>query len=110
MESRKSMLHLSVLPMVVKVTRASCFLVTTPPKIAIIGASQPLHLILISPSSLHCFEEKTRWPHYMNKVLQSTTPFFFSWAKNYNPIFSWTKQAWRGYDFNPMPDDSQVSE
>lgn len=41
MESRKSMLHLSVLPMVVKVTRASCFLVTTPLKIAIIGASQP---------------------------------------------------------------------
>ena len=27
--------------MVVKVTRASCFLVTTPPKIGTIGASQP---------------------------------------------------------------------
>lgn len=61
MEYRKSTHHHSVLPMVVKATRASCFLVTTPPKIATIGASQPPkpdHL-------LHCFEKKTRRPLYM---------------------------------------------
>lgn len=40
MEHRKSMRRHSALPMVVKVTRASRFLVTTPPKIASVGASQ----------------------------------------------------------------------
>lgn len=40
MEHRKSMRHHSALPMVAKVTRASCLLVTAPPKIASMGASQ----------------------------------------------------------------------
>ena len=40
MEYRNLMRHHSVLPMVVKVTRAGCFLVTAPPKIASIGAAQ----------------------------------------------------------------------
>ena len=54
MECSQWMRHHSALPMVVKVTRASCFLVTTPPKIASIGASQraaPCVVIICTRSS-----------------------------------------------------------
>lgn len=54
MEYRKWMHHDFFLPMVVKVTRASCLLVTTPPKIASIGAASELHAM--SPSFVTCFE------------------------------------------------------
>lgn len=39
-EYRKLVHHASILPMVAKATRAYCFLVTTPPKIASIGGIQ----------------------------------------------------------------------
>lgn len=64
MECRKWMHHHSALPMVVKVTRASGFLVTNPPKIASIGA-KPANCLLYHDHLLHCFEEKTSRPLYM---------------------------------------------
>ena len=89
MESRKSMCHLSVLPMVVKVTRALCFLVTTPPKIATLGASQPTasYINITIIFTLLWREDKVATLRGI-RFYRACTPFL-SWVKNYNPIFSW---------------------
>lgn len=55
-EYRKLVHRASILPMVAKATGAYCFLVTTPPKIASIGASQGA--ASIAQSFFTCFEKK----------------------------------------------------
>lgn len=55
-EYRKLVHCASILPMVAKATGAYCFLVTTPPKIASIGASQGA--ASIAQSFFTCFEKK----------------------------------------------------
>lgn len=62
MEHRKSMRRHSALPMVVKVTRASRFLVTTPPKIASVGASQRSASCITMDRLSRCCEGRTRGP------------------------------------------------
>lgn len=58
-EYRKLVHHASILPMVAKATRAYCFLVTTPPKIASIGASQGT--ASIAQSFLHVLRRREEW-------------------------------------------------
>lgn len=71
MECRKWIHHHSALPMVVKVTRASGFLVTTPPKIASIGAKPAncSYIMIIFYTVLRRQVGPFKW----NKVTQSTT-------------------------------------
>lgn len=71
MESRKSMHHHAVLPIVVKVTRASCFLVTTPPKIATTGASQPT-ASCVTVIFYTVLRSRQVGPFTWGKILQST--------------------------------------
>jgi len=67
-EYRRLVYHASILPMVAKATRAYCFLVTTPPKIASTGASQGS--ASTAQSFFTCFEEKGRGPFTSLKVTQ----------------------------------------
>lgn len=94
MEHRKSMRHYPVLPMVVKVTRASGFLVTTPPKIASIGASRRTASCL--PVIFYMVLRRQGGPLAQSKVrdkvtrsLHSCCPFdlYGGGAKPYNPVF-----------------------
>lgn len=108
MEHRKSMRHYPALPMVVKVTRASGFLVTTPPKIASIGASRRTASCL--PVIFYTVLRRQGGPLAQSKVRDKVTRSLHSCcpsdlyrggAKPYDPQFSEEKTG---------SDDSQVSE
>lgn len=72
MEYRNLMHRHSVLPMVVKVTRAVCFLVTTPPKIASVGAAQRTASCI--PVMYHTvLKRRQGGPFTWNKVIYKVT-------------------------------------
>jgi hypothetical protein len=84
-EYRRLVYHASILPIVAKATRAYCFLVTTPPKIASIGASQGS--VSTTQSFLHVLRRRARGPFTSLKVIHygcCPSSAEFEQVKNYS--------------------------